>query len=903
MLVAVQSQIHFLPTSSGLLFKMNTTNDTLYAFLRDEKQSHQARFTSVEGYRFYCTKIYNRLSSDFTECALSASDFETLIKEVCEWLNSLGPETGTKQVTKVVDDVEKTETVPTYFHFKMNVELLNRIVGWEKIVTDNKSVQDALAGLDCSDDPALTPDRVKPLLWYFLYLANYADLGRSVRSLCQWLLQCKGNLSGTNHHHHPLLYISRDKSDGSKEGGNGKSFISIALAEELAARGLPATPEDLPSSNSEFVSDAFSKNWLICLNEIKSVHRVNETAIKTIFEDPSYMVHRKFKEPYSVPVTSMLIGSTNELDWFATDSSLADRLNIINVNAELQLRDNRILSEVNSIHPLPSKKDIADAFLQLLRVPEETYRGIIGECGNDDGDIETDTDWYRLSEMLVAIRKTGVDMKMCPTMLLKEEINRFENGSRKWKLNQASVNRILNTHFGNNGVKYFHGKHLHDKLDLTGLLVFDVPGLATRPNEIEAYRNVWEWLHPASCPKYPTDPDDFDPETIRRNHSNPDDAETTVDSSESTVDSSDETETCRLAGSNPADGVGPMAAESADPGRPMPPDTAVEDASAKSSILVQPSPRLFAAEPRTAKDVQSPEVAKHGDIPQSNVAFYDKTTKPVWNPPSDASYQFESLNPIDPDKAKADIEAGNSSTGCRDDTVASMRNFLFEFDDLDDRVQRFHTPREKLLDGDRVYLMSKTIVNRLVFSGSKSFHARVTIDYEPLDTDEYKRIWHYINDTFFEGRADEACSNPSRKTRRPNGFRLDTDKNQTLEKESDFVFELSKSPAVLEKLYHVDEDKKFLREFAVHRNGGRKGSGTRADAPAVRYFLDTPFPQGVKHGGDAHHSFYCAILSCLGGEDRGTLDRVVAKARFEGWNQREINGSIRDAEQHLSTMA
>ena len=129
--------------------------------------------------------------------------------------------------------------------------------------------------------------------------------------------------------------------------------------------------------------------------------------------------------------------------------------------------------------------------------------------------------------------------------------------------------------------------------------------------------------------------------------------------------------------------------------------------------------------------------------------------------------EFETVNPI---------KAGEKRC---DDNVVSKRNFVFEMD-------------EETLQGQMKYtekLIKDKVINRCVFSGSKSLHNRITINFEPESKEEYKWIFAKLNEKYFDGKADKACSNLSRFTRKPNGYRKDKGKVQKLFFKAPFVLD------------------------------------------------------------------------------------------------------------------
>ena len=129
--------------------------------------------------------------------------------------------------------------------------------------------------------------------------------------------------------------------------------------------------------------------------------------------------------------------------------------------------------------------------------------------------------------------------------------------------------------------------------------------------------------------------------------------------------------------------------------------------------------------------------------------------------------EFETVNPI---------KAGEKRC---DDNVASKRNFVFEMDDESLQGQMKYTEK----------LIKEKVINRCVFSGSKSLHNRITINFEPESKEEYKWIFKKLNEKYFDGKADKACSNLSRFTRKPNGYRKDKGKVQKLFFKAPFVLD------------------------------------------------------------------------------------------------------------------
>lgn len=160
------------------------------------------------------------------------------------------------------------------------------------------------------------------------------------------------------------------------------------------------------------------------------------------------------------------------------------------------------------------------------------------------------------------------------------------------------------------------------------------------------------------------------------------------------------------------------------------------------------------------------------DLP--NAIYKDEFASGVfYTTPKTEKYQFECLNPLKttsfakemdiPLEEATEEQLVEKLKSRKDKNVASMRNFVFECDEasLKEQARRI-----------AFYVKNKKAINRVVFSGNKSYHCRITINEDPEDLEHYKWLWGKINDKFFAGEADRACSNPARLTRKPNGVRI-----------------------------------------------------------------------------------------------------------------------------------
>lgn len=198
--------------------------------------------------------------------------------------------------------------------------------------------------------------------------------------------------------------------------------------------------------------------------------------------------------------------------------------------------------------------------------------------------------------------------------------------------------------------------------------------------------------------------------------------------------------------------------------------------------------------------------------------------KEIFNKPSKET-QFETLNPV-----CLNITDGHK-TPRSSDNVSSMRSFIFECDDTSKEDQL------KLLERNR------DIINRAVDSGNKSIHMKITIDKEPEDIIEYKKIWKYINEKYFDSKADSACSDPARLTRCPNAVR-DNGNIQTLIYESDVIMNKPVIEKTFQELYPenyrisnvVSNDKPWIQKLQAAKT---------ERAELVRKF--PTMPDGTRH--------------------------------------------------------
>ena len=235
------------------------------------------------------------------------------------------------------------------------------------------------------------------------------------------------------------------------------------------------------------------------------------------------------------------------------------------------------------------------------------------------------------------------------------------------------------------------------------------------------------------------------------------------------------------------------------------------------------------------------------------------------------SYEFEVLNEL---------------KDCRnrtDDNCIQHTRFLFEMDSTS-------------LDEQLTYLnRNKDIITRCVYSGSKSLHIIIqfTNDFEQTCKDNYKEIWNILNKLLFDSKCDNACSNPSRLTRRPGAIRADTAKEQKL---------VYNNPAIRVKANVLDRIIISLRQKQRQKHLFKATSSNiwpiNKDNPGlcqnydvIRHYLETSYPK-LNGNGDSSISLFKAIRCCIKYNDNDTLRLVINKAVRERWTTKEISRMI-----------
>jgi len=118
--------------------------------------------------------------------------------------------------------------------------------------------------------------------------------------------------------------------------------------------------------------------------------------------------------------------------------------------------------------------------------------------------------------------------------------------------------------------------------------------------------------------------------------------------------------------------------------------------------------------------------------------------------------EYETINPVKDSWKNFSVQ-----------NTESFANFILECDDVsvEDQTELSRS------------LFEKGIANRVVYSGGKSIHTRITLNNAPKDWEAYKFVHKLLNEKYFEGMADK---NVPLTTRKPNAIRTGNGKVQDL---------------------------------------------------------------------------------------------------------------------------
>jgi hypothetical protein len=230
---------------------------------------------------------------------------------------------------------------------------------------------------------------------------------------------------------------------------------------------------------------------------------------------------------------------------------------------------------------------------------------------------------------------------------------------------------------------------------------------------------------------------------------------------------------------------------------------------------------------------------------------------------NDPEADFETINPVNWKKTKISEESGLKYIDRTDKNCIFLGNFIFECDNI------------SLAEQEELIARNKNLINRCVFSGSKSYHNRVTLqsDCLPKNKDEYRFIHNLFNHLFFEGKADKSCGNPSRLTRRPSHVR--TFKAIYKGIEQVLIFQNN-------NIFYYDwmsdykrkkEDEEFLAEL----------QSCISSRPRSYFKTDSEYREVINQ--EARAFLEGTVLD---GTKHETLPSAVASFKAHGWSMREV---------------
>ena len=150
----------------------------------------------------------------------------------------------------------------------------------------------------------------------------------------------------------------------------------------------------------------------------------------------------------------------------------------------------------------------------------------------------------------------------------------------------------------------------------------------------------------------------------------------------------------------------------------------------------------------------------------------------------DPNGEYQILNMLYTDKVPEGYVSPRVQINC------FKNRFLYEFDDM--------SMEDQLKIVKKLY--DKKILYRATYSGSKSIHMIIVVQDEPDNMDEYKFLWHYMNEQLELNGADNRCSENSRLTRRPGMFhKLSKDKFLSVKEKVLYMVEKFNVQAKVEK--------------------------------------------------------------------------------------------------------
>ena len=678
-------------------------------------------------------------------------------------------------------------------------------------------------------------------------------LTKNVRSLLDWMEQTASNIAlaesddptATSARHPILLYSSYDRSTGARIGGNGKGVMINDILTVLEGITGQRSEGQLPVTR--FSSPIFSTHLFVYHDDF--VFPTNPDAVatlKTLTACTTYINERKCMDPVALPVHANLIATTNQNLDCEDDLALKSRILIIETDGRLNLRihGRELMAEYGDYIPDVRKEKgvFGRAFLTLLGIAldgerfADFRRYIEGRAdAAAEADMERGSTNQRLASVTAIARERGVS-----DILLRRILSAVVKAhqARQTELGAYSVVRLSIPH----SIRpLFEGRRTLPVSNATIARIIN----ASVPLEDGHDRIV-------------------DPSNAHRTFACGDSIVDSVNDILSAMDDEDEQSSHAVAivrvyetlcGGSEPDGNGPKARKTEEEKAP---EVTEEADVERFSDIPQPT-HAFIRWRSTAK------------VPTVAVPVTDKRAKGA---------ELETVNPYDPAKMKESVKGG-SKYGCTTSALASMRNMVFEVDEGMTLEEQTDLAKDMVRQG---------FANRAVFSGHKSVHVRVTVDIEPESVEEYKFIWDRINQFRFSGKADRQCAEPNRKTRRPGGVRDGVE--QTLICEGDGVFAVPREWIAAWRATKATAER--TASLAVRIPSEMTGAGKACGFLAVTRYLSNVYrPKG--NGGASQNGLLSAIAVCKRYEDEETLEKILEKARAEGWTAGELNHKLMDA--------
>lgn len=235
-------------------------------------------------------------------------------------------------------------------------------------------------------------------------------------------------------------------------------------------------------------------------------------------------------------------------------------------------------------------------------------------------------------------------------------------------------------------------------------------------------------------------------------------------------------------------------------------------------------------------------------------------------------YEFEVLN-----------ELKDLSSRCDTNCLYHTR-FVFECDDVDKGEQISHANE----------LAKQGVIVRATDSGNKSIHCIVEFDSacEDICREYYKEIWHTINEMYFSGKADKACANPARLTRRPGAERSNGNVQVLLFENNGN--KIIKAGPLFRNIWRGARAKIAARSIIstttteTPSNSGLKRDNMCQNYDVIQHYLNTEYPK-LTGNGDSSISLFRAVRCCIKYNDSATLEKVLTKAKNEHWSDAELN--------------